>query len=257
MQVIICNKLESITLDADNPYFTLEDGFLFNKDKTCLIICPAKNGLTAYSIPASVTTIKASAFRSNNSLESISIPNGVSTIEEETFGYCSNLSIINLPSTLEAIRRDAFAGCSKITKVNVPSLETWMGLDLVSYSDNLLTQDGAGLYIGGSTDPLTELVVPESITAIKMFTFFGYKRLTSVVLHDKVTAIGISSFQNCSGLSSFDFSTSLESIGNRAFNSSGISGDLVLPNSVTYIGVGAFEDTGLVSIVMPNGLTAI
>ena len=46
-------QLESFSVSIDNPYFSSEDGVLFNKDKTELVCCP--NGKTGdYTIPGTV-----------------------------------------------------------------------------------------------------------------------------------------------------------------------------------------------------------
>ncbi len=56
-----CTLLTEINVDKDNPYYSSENGVLFNKDKSTLIRCPqGKNG--TYTIPDSVTEIGNCAF---------------------------------------------------------------------------------------------------------------------------------------------------------------------------------------------------
>ncbi|MBO4733989.1 MAG: leucine-rich repeat protein, partial [Clostridia bacterium] len=56
-----CTSLASIKVDPANRYFTFENGMLFNKNKTELILCLPGEYQT-YDIPASVTKIDAFAF---------------------------------------------------------------------------------------------------------------------------------------------------------------------------------------------------
>jgi hypothetical protein len=53
--------LTSINVDAGNSNYISEDGVLFNKDKTMLIVCPrGKTG--SYTIPNSITSIDEGFF---------------------------------------------------------------------------------------------------------------------------------------------------------------------------------------------------
>ena len=56
------SKLTSINVAPDNANYSSEDGVLFNKNKTALLICPqGKNG--AYTIPKTVTKLGEIAFK--------------------------------------------------------------------------------------------------------------------------------------------------------------------------------------------------
>ena len=57
-----CSSLESITVDAQNQYFSDDNGVLFNKDKTILIAYPEGKTGESYTIPSTVTKIECDAF---------------------------------------------------------------------------------------------------------------------------------------------------------------------------------------------------
>jgi len=59
---IYCNNLETITVSSSNEDFCIQDGALFDKDKTTIIACPAKTTATRFNIPYSVKNIKSYAF---------------------------------------------------------------------------------------------------------------------------------------------------------------------------------------------------
>lgn len=76
--------LKEIIVDPENATYSSEDGILFNKDKSLLILCPMGKRDTNYKIPE-----------------------GVVRIEEYAFS-CSFIDHITIPSSVESIGNDAF-----------------------------------------------------------------------------------------------------------------------------------------------------
>ena len=64
---------------------------------------------------------------------------------------------------------------------------------------------------------ITELVIPDGVTAIRDYAFYGAKALTSVKISDSVGSIGAGTFQNCSGLKSVTWGKGVTSVGQDAF----------------------------------------
>ena len=70
-----CTNLESIAVDAENPYFCAVDGVLFDKDMTTLIWYPAAKTDADYAIPEGVLKPDNSdSFSANGYLRHLSIP---------------------------------------------------------------------------------------------------------------------------------------------------------------------------------------
>jgi hypothetical protein len=116
-----CSSLTSITVSSGNTAYALEDGVLFNKSKTIIIVCPeGKTG--SYTIPDSVTTIGDRAFCDCWHLTSITIPNSVTTIGVQAFLDCFPLTSITIPNSVRTIGWRAFGGCFKLR--NVVALST-------------------------------------------------------------------------------------------------------------------------------------
>ena len=90
-----CDSLTEINVAPDNPYYSSQDGILYNKDKTELLYCPeGKAGVIR--IPDGVTKISEYAFRreyySVNKINIIIIPSSVTEIEyipSGTFIQCT------------------------------------------------------------------------------------------------------------------------------------------------------------------------
>ena len=82
---------------------------------------------------------------------------------------------------------------------------------------------------------VTDVTVPDGVTKIEGYAFFGCSVLTSVTIPDSVTSIGDYGFSDCTGLTSVAIPDSVTSIGSFAFyGCSGLT-SVTIPDSVTSI----------------------
>ena len=87
-----CKSLTSITAHPDNPVYSSENGVLFNKEKTVLVLYPeGRKG--NYIIPDTVTEIGEYAFSGCIGLTSVTIPASVVKIRENAFWGCDTTAI--------------------------------------------------------------------------------------------------------------------------------------------------------------------
>lgn len=85
-----CKKLTNIKVTDENENFSVQDGVLFNKDKTELVIYPAgKSG--NYKVPDSV--VKIGGFSGCTGLKIVTIPDSVTEINGLAFSGCPNVTI--------------------------------------------------------------------------------------------------------------------------------------------------------------------
>lgn len=78
--------LEEIIVDSANPYYTSEDGVLYNADQTVLIKYPTAKRGSVFEVPFSVKSIAADAFYKSRWLEEVHIPYSVTSISYSAFG---------------------------------------------------------------------------------------------------------------------------------------------------------------------------
>lgn len=136
-----CNKLENIEVASDNNNYCSNDGVLFSKDMSRLVICPS--GLKNYNIPNGVKIIGDCAFY-GSTIENVIIPDSVTDVNTDAFEYCRNLKNIIIPSSVKSLGNYVFDGCSnleiaEIHNNNVGSCQ-FMGctnLKKVLFSENL------------------------------------------------------------------------------------------------------------------------
>jgi len=247
-----CISLTSINVESENKNYSSEDGVLFNKDKTILMLCPReKTG--KYIIPSSVTEIEESAFYECKGLTSIDIPKSVTSIGRAAFMRCSGITSIDIPKKIKSIGTNTFHGCSGLTSINIPFGITDIG-------------DNAFGWCSGATF----INIPNSVTRIKDNAFRGCKGITSITIPASVTSIGTTVFTSCNNLTSINVES-----GNQNYSSDngvlfnkdkttiicfpgGKKGDYIIPNNVTNIGKFAFYYcSAITSIVIPNSVKSI
>ena len=148
-----CTGLRKIEVKAENPYFTVEDDVLFNKDRTELILYPMCREKTEYTVPDSVRKINWFAFCCNQTLRGLTVGKGIKSIEFSLFG-CNALRELVLPDTLRSIGDSTVKYCG-LQSVRIPDSVTTLGLEAFSNCPNLETVHiGSGVKLAADADTL-------------------------------------------------------------------------------------------------------
>ena len=121
---------------------------------------------------------------------------------------------------------------------------------------NTVTTIGDYAFFGCSN--LTSITIPDSVTSIGYRAFIGCYSLTDVTIGNGLTSISSGAFEDCVKLASITIPNSVTSIGERTFRYCTSLIEVTIPNSVTSIGNYAFNGcTSLTSITIPNSVTRI
>ncbi len=129
------------------------------------------------------------------------------------------------------------------------------GVTSVTIPNSVTSIGGYAFY--GCTG-LTSVTIGNSVTSIGDGAFGGCKGLTSITIPNSVTSIGGSAFHGCKGLTSVTIGNSVTSIERNAFYDCRALTSVTIPNSVTSAERNAFYDcTGLTSVTIPNSVTSI
>ncbi len=117
-----CSNLKEFI--NNSPNYSVQDGVLFNANKTTLIAYLAGKINNIYSIPIGVTKIVDNAFAESHNITSIILPDGLTDIGVNVFGGCYNLININLPTGIQKIDIYTFTTCSSLTSIIIPNSVT-------------------------------------------------------------------------------------------------------------------------------------
>ena len=230
-----CKNLEAITVDGRNTEYVSENGVLFDKNKTVLMLHPTKRPWTKYDIPSGVKKIDKGAFNGCHNLTTVTIPNGLTSIEERAFTYCPYLSSIAIPASVTSIKEGAIFGCWYFEGCTVaPENSHYKSVDGV-----LFNHDQTTLLVYPSNLEATEYVIPAGVTRIGDLAFFNINKLTSVKFSAGLKEIGEAAFQYTK-LTSVSLPAGFTKISGQAFRGCINLTSVRLPAEVTEIGLFAF-----------------
>lgn len=219
-------------VDSANAYYYSDEyGVLYDKDVTDILRVPYYTDKVEYVIPETVTTIETNAF-----------------------GACV-FSKITIPASLTSIGDASFKSCTEAV------------FEVDENNQNYSADENGALYNKDFTTLIkypqiegnTNVELPESVTVIDKYAFYGDKIITSLTMGNNIVEIKDYALSACKRLKEIHFSESLETIGNYAFY--GTNQDafthIELPDSVTHMGSNAFNGTCLQSITIPSGVTVL
>ncbi len=139
-----------------------------------------------------------------------------------------------------------------------PDLFTGTAIIISKLIYNGRTMDVVGIEDFNKCRSLTSVTIPESVTSIGEFAFWGCSSLPSIIIPESVTSIGNNAFWGCRSLTSITIPKSVTRIGSYAFYGCSSLTSITIPADVTRIEDGAFSGCcSLTSITIPAGVTRI
>lgn len=207
------------------------------------------SGLTSIVIPGSIKTIPYMAFAYTD-LTSVVISEGVETVGKLAFYNSEALIRITIPASVIKFDEDAFLRCEIETVYYQGTLETWCRIEFVNGEAYPVSYDNRTYFGSTLLSTMTEIVIPDSITEIKDYTFMEWRQLTSVTIPNTVTSIGDYSFYRC-WFTEITIPNSVTSIGSHAFENCDYLTHLTIADSVISIGKDAFAGCDITNATIP------
>ncbi len=187
-----CDGTEHILLAEGNKHFCLENGVLYDYDKTTLLRCPiTKRG--ELKIPEGVTTIGTYALRLSGYAEAIDaepetkltvvLPQSLTTIKRGAFRH-TWIDSLYIPANVSEIEEGAFENAIHLTIEVSPDNEYF------EIRNNLLINKKEKKVLHGMGD---NVEIPNDIKVIANHAL-GHLESKSIVIPEGVTRIGIHNF---------------------------------------------------------------
>lgn len=195
-----CSALAQLSLNAGSNSFALENGVLYNKDKTEIILMSTT--LTSFELPASFTSDAfLQALKANTGLQSVTVAQG-NTAYQAAFGALydmewnlvfvpTGMTTFKIPKDVTHLGPDGLFSGTAVETVTFEEGGT-QPLELVGYNGGF---SGASVFQGASK--LTTVNLPAR-AFIGEYAFFNMSSLTSVTLSEGITSIGYRAFNSCS-----------------------------------------------------------
>lgn len=249
-----CTKLATITFNSRNESRFIGD-YAFAGTKIATLSIPATvetignhafdgcTALTGITIPGSVESVGDYAFNSctalskanleagvrqigdfafydTSSLKEITLNEGLESIGEKCFSASRdrNIEPVYIPSTLTSVGTDAFMNFN-CEYVNISDLTAWCNIDFDNSNSNPAAHR-QGLYLNGEI--IENLVIPETVNAIKDYAFCYNSTLKSVTFSEALQSIGAEAFKSCGTISTVVIPGNVTAIGEKAFNGSNV-----------------------------------
>lgn len=191
--------------------------------------------LTNVYIPTTVKEIGSYAFAGCTQLISISLPNSIESIAEFAF-WNSGLRKVTLPSSLYSIVGNAFGQCEYLEKISIDTENEYFTFE----NKTLFSKDKTRLievlyhYSG-------DYRVPEGVTQISSYAFYGCDNITSVTLPSTLLYLGEEVFAECSGVTAFDIPQSIVEMMNGCFKNCGKLQKVIWNPSLSEIPASTFD----------------
>lgn len=184
--------------------FCIENGILFNKDKTEMYTwLGTQNASPAHIVAPSTIKLLGNGFCKCDSIRSIDLSNTqIKEIYSGSFEECSELVQISLPEGLKKIGKRAFSHCSKLKYINLP---------------NSIEEISVACF---NECAIIELELPTGLKEISHYAFEKCRSLTSVTIPLNVKTISNLAFKNCISIKKVKISEGYEQNIHNIFNNS-------------------------------------
>lgn len=158
------------------------------------------SSLTSIMIPDGVTSIEKGAFSGCKSLTSVVIPDSIISVGEYVFYSCSSLCSVVLPENITSIGKWTFSNCSSLALITLKasSIESFCKSNINNLLCSAQCLTKRHLLINDIDS--TELIVPESVTTLKDYAFYGCSNIVIITLPETLNQIGEHVFDDCESL---------------------------------------------------------
>ena len=274
--VITGVKDKTVTEIVIPNYITHIDGGVFPNCNSLVSVCYTGDIASWCGIDFEASTSSpfwngANFYINNQLITSIVVPSTITSINSYAFYRCNSLINITIPDSVTSIGDSAFY-CPSLTSVYYTgSIADWCSIMFENCNSTPICNRYSNLYINNQI--LTSLVIPNTVTTINAYAFYGCKSLISIKIPDSVTYIGNGAFSGCGSIISVYYDGDEADwcninygndtahplyYGADLYINNKLLTNLIIPNTVTDINAYTFHGCeSLKTVIIPNSVTTI
>ncbi len=201
-----CTKLTAFSVAPESASYAAQDGVLFDKTLSTLLLYPPGRTAVHYTVPPSVKTLATSCFQDQPHLEEVTLPEGLETIEDWVFHGCPRLRRLAVPDSVTKLGYGLCDICPNLEEVSIGdgvttlpyrTFQDCVNLRQVTLGTGLRTLDTRSFYHCSS---LESIVLPDGLERIEDYAFWGCTALRAPKLPDSLVFIGGEAFKECEAL---------------------------------------------------------
>lgn len=155
-------SIESIEVSSENTKYSSQDGVLFNKNKTKLLVFPCAKKVNSYKIPSSVIAVKKTAFKD-----------------------CSQISKLVIGDNLKTFNTTGFVDLTGVKEFSVSKKNKYF----CSKSGVLFNKKVTCLYRYPAKKTNKSYTIPKTVTTVYAGAFYNNKYITTMKMSKKVRYI--------------------------------------------------------------------
>ena len=280
----------SIRIDENNEFYTLQDGILYDKNKTKIVL--VSKDVDNVVIPASIEDLGVSfeknsaitsiafeknslikkindlAFWSCSNLKEVTLPDNLISIGAQAFYACGNLNSIIVSNTVKDIDYQAFAMCERLYKViNNSNLSLTLGSEehgwLAKYARVMVDKNGNTTY--KDDNEFTYVNTPDGFSFICennnfiLIDYFGNEETVTLPTVLTINDIDYNcTIRNIRGVKNVIIPDGVTEIASWMFTGCKTLTSVVIPDSVKVIQDYAFDNcSNLKSVIIPESVKQI
>ena len=254
-----------LSITNESPVFVIENGVLYNNQKTRIIHYPIHKQSSSFDIPFGIKTIGKHTFYDCHHLQKVTIPITVECIENNVFAGCKNLIVSNyspyfhiengvlynkektqlyslidnskktmiIPNTVKTIGKNSFWNCSELSLVQIPESVTRIGYNPFAGCTSLTLQNKSPYYS-------SENGILYNLDKTELISCSNSCIDNSIQIADTVYKIGRNAFCYCTNLHEIKLSPSVRIIDRGSFSNCMNLTKITLTENVHLIGSWAF-----------------